>query len=49
MVGQEALRSQMFRQYVVLYVHFCTMNFIQKLGIDKDKLKGERHAAGRGK
>ncbi len=39
MVGQEALRSQMFRQYVVLYVHFCTMNFIQKLGIDKDKLK----------
>lgn len=39
MVGEEALRSQMFRQYVVLYVHFCTMNFIRKLGIDKDALK----------
>ena len=39
MVGEEALQSQMFRQYVVLYVHFCTMNFIQKLGIEKEELK----------
>lgn len=38
MVGEEALKSQMFGQYVVLYVHFAAVSFVQKLGFDKEKL-----------
>lgn len=38
MIGSEALKSQMFRQYVVLYVHFSTVDFIRKLGYTKEQL-----------
>lgn len=38
MIGEEALKSKMFRQYIVLNVHFCTISFIQKFGFHKEEL-----------
>ncbi len=39
MIGESALESRMFRQYVVLNIHFCTVSFIQKLGYGKEQLR----------
>lgn len=41
MIGEEALKSKMFRQYIELYVHFCTVSFAQQLGYKKNKLEEE--------
>jgi two-component system response regulator YesN len=38
LIGKEALKSNMFRQYIVLNIHFCTVSFIQKLGYQKNEL-----------
>lgn len=38
MIGEEALKSKIFRQYILLNVHFSTVSFIQKLGYDKSEL-----------
>ena len=38
MIGNNALQSRMFRQYVVLNIHFCTMSFVAKLGYDNEKI-----------
>lgn len=38
MIGENALHSRMFRQYVLLNVHFCAVSFIQQLGYDKKDL-----------
>lgn len=38
MLGEEALKSQIFRQYILLNIHFSTVSFIQKLGFDKKEL-----------
>ncbi len=38
-VGREALESKMFRQYIMLNIHFCTVAFIQKLGYEKDEIE----------
>lgn len=37
MIG-DALRSSIFRQYMILNIHFGTVAFVQKLGFSKDKL-----------
>ncbi len=39
MIGEPALESRMFRQYVILNIHFCTVSFIQKLGYGKEQLR----------
>lgn len=39
MIGETALESRMFRQYVILNIHFCTVSFIQKLGYGKEQLR----------
>lgn len=39
MIGVSALESRMFRQYVILNIHFCTVSFIQKLGYGKEALQ----------
>lgn len=36
MVGESALKSKMFRQYILLNIHFCIVSFLQKLGYEKD-------------
>lgn len=38
-VGEEALQSKMFRQYILLNIHFCTIAFIQKLGYEKSEME----------
>ncbi len=38
MIGENALQSRMFRQYVVLNIHFCTMSFVTKLGYDNEMI-----------
>lgn len=38
MIGTAALCSKMFRQYVLLNVHFCTVSFVQMLGYEKDDI-----------
>lgn len=38
MIGESALQSRMFRQYVVLNIHFCTMSFVSKLGYDNEMI-----------
>jgi two-component system response regulator YesN len=38
MIGEEALKSKIFRQYILLNIHFSTVSFIQKLGYDKNEL-----------
>lgn len=35
MIGEDALKSQMFRQYILLNVYFCVVSFLQGLGFDK--------------
>lgn len=39
MIGEPALEFRMFRQYVILNIHFCTVSFIQKLGYGKEQLR----------
>ena len=34
--GEQAMRSKMFRQYVILNIHFGAAAFLEKLGIGKD-------------
>lgn len=34
MIGEEALRSNMFRQYIILNVRFATLSFVRQLGYD---------------
>ncbi len=41
LIGEDALRSQMFRQYLVLNVYFCVVSFVQGLGIDKLRFQEE--------
>ena len=36
MVGESALKSKMFRQYILLNIHFCIVSFLQKLGYEKE-------------
>lgn len=36
LVGESALKSKMFRQYILLNIHFCIVSFIQKIGYEKD-------------
>ncbi|BCJ93946.1 DNA-binding response regulator [Anaerocolumna cellulosilytica] len=38
MIGEEAVKSRIFRQYILLNVHFSTVSFIQKLGFSKEEL-----------
>ncbi len=40
MIGTEALKSKIFRQYILLNVHFSTVSFIQKLGFKKEDMDG---------
>lgn len=39
LIGEEALQSQMFCQYILLNVYFCAVSFIQRLGMDKMRLQ----------
>jgi two-component system response regulator YesN len=39
MIGEEAVKSRIFRQYILLNVHFTTVSFIQKLGFSKEELE----------
>ncbi len=39
LIGEEALQSQMFCQYILLNVYFCAVSFIQGFGIDKMRLQ----------
>ncbi|MBE6023958.1 MAG: response regulator [Cellulosilyticum sp.] len=41
LIGEEALRSRLFRQYMMLNVYFSTVSFIQKLGYDIKQVEGE--------
>jgi Response regulator containing CheY-like receiver domain and AraC-type DNA-binding domain len=41
MIGEDALCSRMFQQYVILNLHFCTVSFIQKLGFSKEDLEDD--------
>ncbi|MDO5519872.1 MAG: response regulator [bacterium] len=36
LIGENALRSKMFRQYVLLTIHFNIVSFLQKLGDEKE-------------
>lgn len=36
LVGESAMKSKMFRQYILLNIHFCMVSFLQKLGYEKD-------------
>ncbi len=45
MVGEEALNSKMFRQYIILFIHFCTASFIQQFGYGKEELKDSANIA----
>ncbi|MFU0828521.1 MAG: Stage 0 sporulation A-like protein [Lachnoclostridium sp.] len=38
MIGEEALKSKIFSQYILLNIHFSTVSFIQKLGYKKEEL-----------
>jgi len=38
LIGEEALKSQMFCQYILLNIYFCAVSFVQGLGIDKMRL-----------
>ncbi len=35
MIGENGLKSSIFRQYVVLNIHFSTVSFVSKLGCDE--------------
>lgn len=37
MAGEEALKSRIFRQYILLNFHFSAVSFIQKLGYSKEE------------
>lgn len=39
LVGGEALKSRMFRQYIMLNIHLTTVAFIQKLGYEMTELE----------
>lgn len=41
MIGESALESRMFRQYVILNIHFCTVSFVQKLGYGKEEVDSD--------
>ena len=41
LIGEDALKSQMFRQYILLNAYFCVVSFVQSLGIDKAKFQAE--------
>lgn len=41
MIGENALESRMFRQYVLLNIHFCTVSFVKKLGLGKKEISSE--------
>ena len=41
LIGEDALKSQMFRQYILLNAYFCVVSFVQSLGIDKAKFQEE--------
>lgn len=41
LVGKEALRSRMFQNYVLLNMHFCTLEFAIELGYEREKLDEE--------
>lgn len=45
LLGQEALRSRMFQHYVLLNMHFCTMEFAIELGYEREKLDEELKVA----
>ncbi|SFS04405.1 response regulator transcription factor [Anaeromicropila populeti] len=38
MIGEDALESSIFRQYILLNIHFSTVSFIQSLGFQKEEL-----------
>lgn len=38
MIGEDAVKSRIFLQYILLNVHFSTVFFIQKLGYQKEEL-----------
>ena len=38
MIGEGALKSKIFRQYILLNIHFSCVSFIQKLGFNKNEL-----------
>ena len=41
LIGEDALKSQMFRQYILLNAYFCVISFVQSLGIDRAKFQEE--------
>lgn len=38
LVGESALKSKIFCQYILLNIHFCIVSFLQKIGYEKDVL-----------
>ena len=38
-LGEEAVKSNMFRQYMAMDLYFTTSEFVSNLGLDKDKLE----------
>lgn len=41
LIGEDALKSQMFSQYIMLNVYFCAVSFVQGLGFDKRQFQEE--------
>ncbi|MDE7311687.1 MAG: response regulator [Eubacterium sp.] len=39
LIGEDALKSQMFCQYIMLNVYFCVISFVQGLGFDKTRFQ----------
>lgn len=39
LIAEDALRSQMFCQYILLNAYFCVVSFLQGLGIDKTRVQ----------
>lgn len=39
MIGEEALNSKIFRQYILLNTHFCTLSFIRMLGFKQEEME----------
>lgn len=41
MIGESAVNSLLFRQYILLNIHFCTVDFAQKLGMSREEIELE--------
>lgn len=39
MIGDSAVNSLLFRQYILLNIHFSTMDFAQKLGMSREEIE----------